>query len=58
MNYCDPHRNLALAAGHDGEHEDYIQELMEIYEADAYEEFRGDLILYKNGEIITVMEKK
>lgn len=53
----DPHRQRALAAGHTSI-EEIIDELMEAYEADEYEERDGFLYLYRDGEYLTGFERR
>ena len=52
------HTQWAIHAGHDGEHEDYLGELMEAWDADSFEEKGGLLYLYRNGEYVTTFERR
>ena len=54
----DPHRQRALAAGHDGEHQDAIDDLMEIWGADAVKRDGEFEYLYRDNEYLTYFERK
>jgi len=45
----DPNRQRALLAGHEGEHQDAIDDLMELWGADSVKEDGEFLYLMKDG---------